>query len=165
MISPIYQVANQEFLPANYWTFRVFDDPTMEFKVKSCTLPYEKLIHKTISTGEKFWDKWEGIETFTVEFYETKTFYTYDYFQRWFDSIYDRNRRVFRVLASAEDATVFKNCILTFSAISGPIEAPIKIFNFSKVRVVEISETSLNYDSGDPLVYSITFISDEHFSY
>ena len=164
MLTPIYQVAAQEFFRANFWTFRMPNDPLIEFKVKSTTLPFEKLISKTLSSGQKVWEGWEGIETFTVEFYETATFSTYRYFTRWIDRFYDKTRRVFR-LVNPLDFDAFRTCSISFYQGAGIVEVPLYNFVFSNVKVTEIAELNLSYESGDPLVYSVTFVADEYIQF
>jgi len=158
-----------DFQKSNMWDFTIINNVTnlstgasllslandigIKFKVRSATLPFEKLKTETRPTGDKYYFEFEPIETVTIEIYETTAFNTFRYFNTWKESIYSTLTRTFNV------GNHDRIGILKYFAYDQ--STPTQIFIYHGLKFLGIEDVENAYESGDPLIYSVTFTCDE----
>jgi hypothetical protein len=133
----------------NSWIFYFEDNPTFNFYMKGLNLPFLKLDHiNKETTGQKFYSKPTFPDTFSIEVYESLDFKTFDYFKAWQDQIYNSLTGTFNV------GSFNKTAIFMFT--SNFSATPVKTFS-QDLKLLGFEELTLDYESGDPLTYSISF--------
>lgn len=141
------------YQPANDWDFIMNDNPFIRYRVKSCSLPFLKFSISERKSGEKFYKEVEHPGNFTMEIYETPAYDTYTYFKAWQDSIYNPETRTFNINVLPRSAVLIFN--------TGFVENSIISFKFTELKLQGFEPLSLNYESGNPLTYSLSLWADE----
>lgn len=178
-MSIIDQAFKTEYQLNNQWDLFFVDSlnaDTMHFRVVDTSIPFYKLEVETKLTGEKFYKSLTEIDSVNITIREKIDFSTFTFFENWFNSVYDRKNRVFKVIYN-ENEEVLRNFNLVFykplataldtaltlgtpffQNISTPSINPPKpafTIKLKGCRLVGISDLSLSYDSGGPLTYSV----------
>lgn len=170
-ISGLDQINRMSFQLKNQWEFEIQDaDERMKFKIRNANLPFLKLSVENSATGLKYYSGFEPEEGFSMEFMETTDFSTYNYFQSWLDLVFDRKNMVFRSEMKGE-AFIHRNATLTLYGFTGrakvlgaiPIrrgESISQKFLFENLKVLGLDAISFDYESGEPLIYTVNFTVD-----
>lgn len=145
------------FQHSNFWTFSFTDsDPTLSFLVTSVDLPFKKFDVDTRNTGSKHYTKYTPEGEFSVTFRETIGFTSYNFLRDWFNNVYDNVNKVFR-----SGAAKYKTAILSFQATNTLLATiNVKSFQFNNIQILSLQDLSLNYDSGENLMFSASFVAD-----
>lgn len=158
--SPVVYCASLEYQKSNLWDFYLSDNPEVKFRIKSAPVLFETLETKSKWTGEKYYTGVQRIEDFTIEVYETVQFDTYAYFQTWMNLVYNPITGKFRTYPPGTTPPYVKTAFVNFYTVGGVVEVASKVFTLWNVKIKGFSQIDLNYETGDPLMYSITLTAD-----
>lgn len=148
----IYQLLLQDLQLDNQWNVKLDDLPNSTFMVKSINLPFEQLLTETKKYGQKFYTGFTPVETLTITFFENTRFEIYEYLNNWYDTIFDREKRVFKVLTNRNDK--YKNGTIAFYR---PDTTITKTFALTDLQILGIDEITLDQESSEPLQWSAQF--------
>lgn len=137
---------------SNLWEFYILDAENLKFKVINTSLPFPKLEQEKKPTGEHFYSGYTTPDTFSVTFREDVKFSIHDYFLNWQKMVFDFKSGVFK---SGVKQT--KEAIIEFSSFRGGEEVATKTFYCHGLRVLGVSDLTLDYTNGDQLQFTVNF--------
>lgn len=136
---------------SNDWDLVFVDNPLLQFRIKSCSLPFLNLSVEAKKTGEKYYSGITHVNEFSIEVYETITFETYKYFKAWQDLIFNPVTMTFNI-APTPDA-FDKNATLLFNV--GFVPNGVQRFTLEGLKLKGFAPLSLNYETGTALTYTV----------
>jgi len=140
---------------ANMWGLIFPDYPNLDFHLVETTIPFSQLVTETRKSGKKYYSDYTPTDSVSFTFRETELFSSFNFFQKWLESIYDYEKGVFKVFTSERQK--YKNAIIQFSSkfagTTGII--PTKSFELIGLLPLGFSEISLSNDTGEPLQFTV----------
>lgn len=143
----------QNFQYKNLYDFYFSDSPDIRYKVKSTTLPFPILESESLMTGERYYTGYVAGGDFSIEIYENETFDTYNYFNTWFESVFDTKTKKFKTFP------IIKSATMEFTRKQFPLVATKRFF-YEGIKILGFEPISVDYSDGDPLIYQINMAVD-----
>jgi hypothetical protein len=154
-------VVRRDYQLKNLWDFYFQDDPTIRFKAKSITLPFDKLTAKKLRTGQAFYGGVEWTDPFDIEVYETADFATFAYFKVWLNLVFNPITRTFNSYAPNSIVPYLKTGVFIMNQNNTLVnELPSFTFIIQNIKILGITPITFDYENGDRLSYTITLIAD-----
>lgn len=152
-IESAYNIGDHQKL--SNWTFSFNDEEDFEYRIRSVNLPFFTLTHESTTSGRKFYNGVQHVDTISLDMYETLDYRTKQKLDELRDQVFDIEQKVYK--SNISPATAYPTGILTFY---GEGDTITKVYKLERMRFLGIGEISLSYDDGGPLVYSVTFAID-----
>lgn len=161
----IEKAFDKDYLNPNLWEFSFIDNAEIQFLVKNITLPFISFTQQTQNTGIKYLEAYESESEFSITFLETKDMEVYDYLKEWQDTIFDKQRRVFKN-GDHTKTGLFRiqqftgNQFLANALKKVATYRTIKAFTFRNILLLGIDAIEWDYTGTEGKQISATFIAD-----
>jgi len=173
------------------WDFSIVDKTSfshLKFKVQDTNIPMYKFTVERKITGELLYKALEDLDSLTITFRESSDFSTFDYFNNWYNFIYDFKQRCFKTMSNditdslrnfkvtlyqrynAEDWNEYTTPMDYSSSVNNinakqafktkPDEKELHSFNLHNCRIIGLDTVSLDYNSGAPLTYTVNILPE-----
>jgi hypothetical protein len=160
------EVARLALQNANLWEMIETGNPAIKYRIKSTTLPFLNFETQVRKTGAKYYINFVPEGDFTITFFETVQFDTYNYLKGWMEEVYDFDTRKFKKGDHSRDFLII---FQTDQAINPLVSYWLgqflrsnnKAFKLEKVKIKELASWDLSYEGTDPLIVTATFVADK----
>lgn len=161
-------IVDRDYQRANEWSLEIDAGTTsgqradqrddqnfgnLKFRVKSVNLPFHRLTTEVGGDGMVWYTQPEHESEITMVLYEDSRFFTWKYFNYWYQQVFDIKRRSFKdpTLGSGRLGT------LNFWRFDQGHEEIARTFRLEGLKPINIQDLDLDYTNGEALTFSAVF--------